>query len=155
MLIDRLSTTVGQAVVCMPVTQRARVRSLIGTSFLGEVFFWDFSSPVREMSGSFRPQGPRISFGHHYHHHSSFITGANDLRCWCALKPQLYIHTIDRLSLLYKYNCMHWSQIYSIIIRLPFFIRFFPSNFGGLSYIHVRSYNWVYKHENTIWGLRL
>ena len=22
-----------------------------------------------------------LSFGHHYHHHSSFITGANDLRC--------------------------------------------------------------------------
>ena len=44
-------------------------------------FFRGFSSPVRQMSGSFRPpQGPRISFGHHYHQ-SSFITGANDLRC--------------------------------------------------------------------------
>ena len=46
-----------------------------------------FSSPVRQMSGSFRPQGPRISFGHHYRHHSAFSTGANDLRCWRALKP--------------------------------------------------------------------
>ena len=44
-------------------------------------FFRGFSSPVRQMSGSFRPQDPRISFGHHYHHHLSFITGANDLRC--------------------------------------------------------------------------
>ena len=26
------------------------------------------------------PEGPRILFGHHYHH-SSFITDANDLRC--------------------------------------------------------------------------
>ena len=56
-------------------------------------FLRGFSSPVRQMSGSFRPQGPRISFGHHYHHQLSFITGANDLRCWRALKPQIYIHT--------------------------------------------------------------
>ena len=27
------------------------------------------------------PQGPRISFGHHYHYHSSFMTDANDMRC--------------------------------------------------------------------------
>ena len=46
------------------------------------------------MSGNFRPpQGPRISFGDHYHQ-SSFITGANDLRCWRVLKPQIYIHSI-------------------------------------------------------------
>ena len=32
------STTVGQAVACAPVAQRARVRSPVGTSFLGEVF---------------------------------------------------------------------------------------------------------------------
>ena len=76
----QLSTAVGQAVACTPVTQRARVRSQVGTSFLGEIFS-GFSSPVRQMSGIFSPQGPRISFGHHYHHHSSFITGANDLIC--------------------------------------------------------------------------
>ena len=83
-------TAVGQMVECAPVTQRARVRSLVGTNFLGEVF-WVFSSPVRQMSGNFRPQGPRISFGHHYHQ-SSFIspTGANDVRSRRALKPQIY-----------------------------------------------------------------
>ena len=32
------STAVGQVVACAPVTQRARVRSPVGTSFLGEVF---------------------------------------------------------------------------------------------------------------------
>ena len=32
------STVVGQAAACAPVTQRARVRSPVGTSFLGEVF---------------------------------------------------------------------------------------------------------------------
>ena len=63
--IVRGSTAVGQVVACAPVTQRARIRSLVGTSFLGEVFS-GFSSPVRQMSGSFRPLGPRISFGHHY-----------------------------------------------------------------------------------------
>ena len=31
-------TAVGQAVACAPVTQRARVRSPVGTSFLGGVF---------------------------------------------------------------------------------------------------------------------
>ena len=66
-LILILSTAVGQAVSCGPVTPWARIRSPVGTSFLGEIF-WGFSSPVRQMSGSFRPQGPRKSFGHHYHH---------------------------------------------------------------------------------------
>ena len=47
----KASTAVGQAVACAPVTQEARVRSPVGTSFLGEVF----SSPVRQMSGGFRP----------------------------------------------------------------------------------------------------
>ena len=58
--------------------------------FPGWGFLRGFSSPARQMSGSFRPQGPRMSFGHHYHNHSSFITGANDLRCWRALKNLKY-----------------------------------------------------------------
>ena len=36
------STAVGQAVACAPVTQRARVRSPVGTGFLGEVFLGFF-----------------------------------------------------------------------------------------------------------------
>ena len=36
------STAVEQVVACAFVTQRARVRSLVGTSFLGEVFFGVF-----------------------------------------------------------------------------------------------------------------
>ena len=48
------STDVGQAVSCAPVTQRARVRSTVGTGFLGDFFFRGFSSPVRHMSGNFR-----------------------------------------------------------------------------------------------------
>ena len=36
------STIVEQAVACAPVTQWARVRSPVGTSFLGEVFFGVF-----------------------------------------------------------------------------------------------------------------
>ena len=34
-----VSTAVGQAVACAPVTQRARVRAPVGTCFLGEVYF--------------------------------------------------------------------------------------------------------------------
>ena len=56
-----LCSAVGQAVECTPVTQRARVRSPVRTSFLGEVFFRGFTSSVRQMSGSFRPpRSPNI-----------------------------------------------------------------------------------------------
>ena len=45
-----------QVVACALVTQWARVRFPVGTGFLGEFFFFrSFSSPVRQMSGSFRP----------------------------------------------------------------------------------------------------
>ena len=37
-LLNLQSTAVGQVVACAPVTQRARVRSPVGTSFLGEIF---------------------------------------------------------------------------------------------------------------------
>ena len=51
------STAVGQVVACTPVMQQVRVWSPIGTSFLGD----GFSSPVRQMSGSFRsPRSPDI-----------------------------------------------------------------------------------------------
>ena len=39
---EQVSTAVGQAAACAPVTQRARVRSPVGTGFLGEVFFGVF-----------------------------------------------------------------------------------------------------------------
>ena len=49
-------------------------------------FFRGFSSPVRQMSGSFMPpRSPNIIWPSL----SSFITGANDLRCCCALKPKI------------------------------------------------------------------
>ena len=54
------STAVEQVVACALVTQRALVRSPVGKSFLGEVFS-GFSSPIRQMSGSFRPpRSPNI-----------------------------------------------------------------------------------------------
>ena len=48
------STAVEQVVACALVTQRARVRSPVGTGFLSEVFL-GISLPVRQMSGNFRP----------------------------------------------------------------------------------------------------
>ena len=72
------STGVEQVVACASVTQRARIRSLVGTSFLGEVFsgfFLTCQTNVRKLSAHKVPE---------YHlaiiiiHH--FITGANDLR---------------------------------------------------------------------------
>ena len=54
------STAVEQVVACALVTQRDRFRSPVGISFLGEVFR-GFSSPVRQMSGRFRPtRSPNI-----------------------------------------------------------------------------------------------
>ena len=41
-IIIIMSTAVGQAVACAPATQRARVRSPVRTSFLGEVCFGVF-----------------------------------------------------------------------------------------------------------------
>ena len=53
-------TAVGQAVACAPAMQRARVRSPVGKTFLRDVFR-GFSSPVRQISGSFRPpRSPNI-----------------------------------------------------------------------------------------------
>ena len=78
-----LSTAVEQVAACALVTQRARVRSPVGTNFLGEDFFGVFSSPVRQMSGNFRPT--RSPFGRR-NHHSIFALLANEWVCaWCVL----------------------------------------------------------------------
>ena len=64
----KMSTAVEQVVACALVSQRARVRSPVGTSFLGEVFsgfFSHLSDICQEILG---PQGPRISFGRRNHH---------------------------------------------------------------------------------------
>ena len=81
-----MSTAVGQAAACAPVTQRPRFDSR-SEQVSWVRFFRDFFSPVREMSESFRPPRYPYTFGRHYHRHSPFITGANDLRCLRALKP--------------------------------------------------------------------
>ena len=70
------STAVDQVVACAPVTQRARVRSPVGTNFLGEVFsgfFLTCKTNVGKLQAAKVPE-------YHYHPYS-FITGANDLRC--------------------------------------------------------------------------
>ena len=54
------STAVGQSAACAPVTQRARVRSPVGTSFMGEVFTGFFLT-CKTNVGSFRPpRSPNI-----------------------------------------------------------------------------------------------
>ena len=68
LLTFNLSTAVEQEVACAPVTQRARVRSPVGTSFLAGVFP-HLQDKFQEALG---PQGPRISFG--IHTHPSIIT---------------------------------------------------------------------------------
>ena len=40
------------------------------------------------------PKVPEYHLAIKYHYQPSLITGANDLRCWRALKPQIYIYTM-------------------------------------------------------------
>ena len=52
--IKYTSTALAQALACASVTQRTPFPSPVGSCFLVR-FFRGFSSPVRQMSGSFRP----------------------------------------------------------------------------------------------------
>ena len=116
MLENELSTAVGQSAACALVTQQARVRIRSGqVSWVR--FFRGFFSPVRQMSGSFRPQGPWISFSHHYHPYS-FIAGANDLRCWRALISQIYKLENELCSTVY--SSAHSPTFPSQLILQPF-----------------------------------
>ena len=58
-------------------------------------FFRGFSSPLRQMSRNFRPRRSPDIIGQH-NHKKSFITGANDLRCWSALKHKLVNYSTYR-----------------------------------------------------------
>ena len=73
-------TVVEQVVACALVTQRARVRSTVGRSFLGEVFsgfFLTCKTNVRKLQAHKVPESHAAIIIIHHH----FITGANDLRC--------------------------------------------------------------------------
>ena len=61
------STVVEQVIACALVTQRAWIRSPVGTGFLGEVFSGFFLT-CKTCQETFGPQGPRISFGRRNHH---------------------------------------------------------------------------------------
>ena len=93
-LFKYLYTAAGQAVACAPVTQRARVRSPVGICFLGEVFIGVFphlQDKCREALG------PPRSLNVIWPSLSSIIMDANNLRCWRALKSQIYIlHPLSR-----------------------------------------------------------
>ena len=54
-----MSTTVEQVVACALVTQRARVRSPVGTGYLGEVFsgfFLTYKANLRKLQASKVPE---------------------------------------------------------------------------------------------------
>ena len=85
------STSVDQAVACAPVTQRALVQFPVGISFLGR-FFRGFSSPVRQMSGSFRlTRSPNIIRPSYSYFHiclvkiNGCVDGVYRLWCLCCL----------------------------------------------------------------------
>ena len=56
----KMSTAVDQVVACAPVTQRAWVRSPVGTSFLGEVFSGVFLSCKTNVGKLWAPRSPYI-----------------------------------------------------------------------------------------------
>ena len=53
-----MSTAVGQAASCAPVTQRARVRSPVGTGFLHEVFSVFFLTYKTNVGKLYAPKVP-------------------------------------------------------------------------------------------------
>ena len=61
------STAVEQTVTCAPITQRVRVRSPVGTSFLAEVFSGVFLTCKTNVRKLWAHICPRISFGLHNH----------------------------------------------------------------------------------------
>ena len=84
-----MSTAVEQVVACALVTQRARVRT-------GQVswvrFFRGFSSPIRQMSGNFRPtRSPNIIWPPYSSFHirlvgmNGCVLGVYCLSCLCCL----------------------------------------------------------------------
>ena len=90
-LVIKRSTAVEQVVACALVTQRARVRSPVGTGFLGAVFR-GFSSPVRQLPGNFRPpRSPNIirpssaSFHIRLVGMTECVLGVYCLSCLCCL----------------------------------------------------------------------
>ena len=88
-----------QVVACALVTQRARVRSPVGTRFVGEVFsgfFLTCKTNVRKLWAHNVPEYHLAIIIIHHH----FITGANDLRCWRALKPK-YTNTKKQKKYIY------------------------------------------------------
>ena len=104
--LSGVSHSVEQAVACASVMQRTRVQSPVWTSFLCEVF-WGFYSPVRQMSGSFRPtRSPNIiwpsssSFHTHLVRMNVCVNDLYRLLCLCCLrggtgielKPLLHHH---------------------------------------------------------------
>ena len=90
-------------------------------------FFGVFPHLWNKCREALGPQGPRISFGHYYHHHhhqSSFITGANDLKCWRALIPQTYIWSIhfQRVPCPLIWKIYVWVPMASPVCHLLFYI---------------------------------
>ena len=89
--IKKYTTAVEQAVAWEPVTQRVRVQSPVGTGFLGE-FFRGFSSPVKQMSGNFRPTRspnilcpPQSSFNIRFVGMNECVPGVYRLSCLSCL----------------------------------------------------------------------
>ena len=83
--------------------------------FPGWGFYGDFPHLYDKCREALGPQGPGISFGHHYHHKSSFTTGANDLRCWRALKNSniglhIYVAGSDRHTYVKKVSIMNLEK---------------------------------------------
>ena len=81
-----------QVVACALVTQRARVRSRPGQVSWVRVFSRGFSSPVRQMSGNFRPpRSPNIIWPSSLSFHlrlvgmTECVLGVYCLSCLCCL----------------------------------------------------------------------
>ena len=120
-------TAVEHVVACALVTQRARVRSPVGTSFLGE----GFSSPVRQMSGSVRPtRSPNIIWPslsssliiHYGRQWPEMLTSPKTSNIRFALLPLVLHNDVVVLSGRLHISWRHVQQLAAV--RLPKWLQF-------------------------------
>ena len=119
-----------------------------GWGFLG--FFSHLKDKCQEALG---PQGPWISFDYH-NHHSSFITGANDLRCQCALNPQIYIQNINneitkdkgKGYIVYQVKKLKWNSVHHFVNNRPFNQTCF--NIWIWQFVLLKG-QWIFKYYST------
>ena len=88
------------------------------------------------MSGSCRsPKSPNIIWPSLSPSLSPFITGANDLRCWRTLKPQIYTYIRPK-------SCMQEEPLLHTTLL--------PCTRPSINDLFLRTWKWLYMNRNSL-----